>query len=79
MLFFYAFEKDEKEYQARALRFLEQIKPEYNAIIKKWISIGCQIDNAFQSQALLELKNNYCDNKKCLQCRVGNDLLRKNI
>ncbi len=78
ILFFYAFEKDEKEYQAKALRFLEQIKPEYNSITKKWINIGFTIGNAFQSQALLELKNNYCDHKKCLQCRVGNDLLRKN-
>ena len=59
ILFFYAFEKDEKEYQIRALSFLEQIKPEFNSIIKKWISIGCEADNAFQSQALLELKNNY--------------------
>ncbi len=78
MLFLYAIEKDEKDYQDRALGFLELIKPEYNSIINKWIKIGCTVDNAFQSQALLELKNNYCDHKKCLQCRIGNDLLRKN-
>lgn len=78
MLFCYANEKDEKDYQERALNFLEQIKPEYNSIIKKWISIGWKVDNAFQSQALLELKNKYCDQKKCLQCRIGNDLLQKN-
>jgi len=77
ILFLYAFEKDEKKYQDKALVYLEKIKPEFNSIIKKWISIGYTIDNAFQSQALLELKNNYCDHKKCLQCRIGNDLLRK--
>ncbi|MFZ4740507.1 MAG: DUF2851 family protein [Bacteroidales bacterium] len=79
MLFFYASEKDDKVYQERGLRFLEQIKPENNSIIKKWISISCTVENAFQSQALLELKNNYCNHKKCLQCSIGNDLLKKNI
>ncbi len=78
LLFCYALEKDEKDYQERALNFLEQIKPEYNSIIKKWVSIGWNVDNAFQSQALLELKNKYCDFKKCLQCRIGNDLLQNN-
>jgi hypothetical protein len=79
MLFFYASEKDEKVYQERGLCFLEQIKPEFNSIIRKWISIGCSVENAFQSQALLELKNNYCNQKKCLTCSVGIHLLRKNI
>ncbi|NVN96264.1 MAG: DUF2851 family protein [Bacteroidetes bacterium] len=77
MLFLYASEKDEILYQTRALDFLEQIKSERNAIIEKLISIGFTADNAFESQALLELKNNYCSNKKCLQCRIGNNLLNK--
>jgi hypothetical protein len=77
ILFLYAAEKDDSTYQLRALLFLEQMKAENNSIINKWISCGATVENAFQSQALLELKNNYCSDKKCLQCRVGNDLLRK--
>ncbi|MFZ4401252.1 MAG: DUF2851 family protein [Bacteroidales bacterium] len=76
-LFLYASEKDEKKYQDKALKFLEQIKSEENSIIKKWINIGITVDNAFKSQALLELKNNYCNSKKCLQCSIGNSLLRR--
>jgi hypothetical protein len=35
-----------------------------------------KINTAFESQALLELKNNYCDYKKCLQCGIGNKILK---
>ncbi|MCX6231045.1 MAG: DUF2851 family protein [Bacteroidetes bacterium] len=75
-LFLYAKEKDESGFQSKALSFLEQMKAENNAVINKWISISNTVENAFQSQALLELKNNYCTGKKCLQCRIGNALLK---
>jgi hypothetical protein len=78
ILFFYAQEKDDKTFQNRALFFLEQIDAENNSTIKKWLSIGIKSSNAYISQGLLELKNNYCDKKKCLQCRIGNELLKKN-
>lgn len=41
------------------------------------MEIGVANKNAYDSQALLELKNRYCDAKKCLDCPVGNALLKK--
>ena len=57
--------------------FLKNIKPEKNSVISKFENLSVKAKNAFDSQALLELKNNYCAKKRCLQCAIGNDLLKK--
>lgn len=70
-LFVYG-EKQNKHYlKNRALDFLEQLPPENNSIIKKWHGLGIQAHSAFESQALLQLKNCYCEPKKCLNCHIG--------
>jgi len=74
-LFIYCKTKGEEKYGKRALKFLEQLKPEKNSIITHWQSIGLNADAAFQSQALLELKKNYCNNKRCLNCGIGIKIL----
>ncbi len=53
------------------------IPAEQNAIIEKFKKFGLQINNVYESQALLELKKNYCDYKKCLDCAIGHYILRK--
>ncbi len=75
-LFFYGREKGLKEYENRALLFLEQLAPESNHIIDKWQELKFKPKNAYQTQALLELKRNYCDEKRCLQCAIGNQILK---
>jgi hypothetical protein len=59
----------------RAMKFLEGMPPEKNSIIGKWDSVGVKAGNAFRSQALLELFNEYCTQKKCLTCGIGNKLI----
>ncbi|WP_437823980.1 DUF2851 family protein [Tenacibaculum mesophilum] len=59
------------------LKLIQQIHPEKNSIINKFDELKIKAKNAFESQALLELKNNYCQNKKCLSCNVGNFILNK--
>ena len=59
------------------LILLQQIKTEKNSIISKFSDLKITAKNAFESQALLELKNNYCAKKRCLQCAIGTSLLRK--
>jgi len=76
MLFFYSKIKGLPEYQDKAIRLMLEMKPESNSILKKWDELGVKAQNAFESQALLELKNSYCKQKKCLQCNVGATLLR---
>jgi len=76
-LFVYGQYKKEEIYVNRAIQFLEKINAENNSIIKKWESIGIKAKNAYDTQALLQLKNNYCSYKKCLECSIGNHLLKK--
>jgi hypothetical protein len=53
------------------------IKAEDNNIVKKFKRLSSFENNALESQGLIELKNNYCDKNKCLQCAIGNALLKK--
>jgi len=58
------------------LETVRQIKPERSSIINKFNEIGIVTNNAFQTQSLLQLKNEYCVKQKCLQCTIGNELLK---
>ena len=57
------------------LKLASQIYSEENEIVKKFNSLKKVSKNAYQSQALLQLKNEYCDKNKCLQCAVGNSIV----
>lgn len=57
---------------------ISAIKKEKNNIIDQYLALGVKVDNAFESQAILELYNNYCSKNNCLQCAVGNHLLKGN-
>lgn len=59
------------------MQLIKQVSSEKNSIISKFLELKMKSKNALESQALLELKNNYCINKRCLQCAIGNNLLRK--
>ena len=75
-LFVYGKQKGDEKYVERALYFLEQIKGEQNSIVKKWGLLKLPVKNAYSTQALLQLKTEYCNQKKCLSCSVGNYLLK---
>lgn len=53
------------------LTLLTQMKSEKNAIISKFATLGIFAGNAFDSQALLHLKKEYCVQQKCLECNIG--------
>ncbi|MFY7670117.1 DUF2851 family protein [Tenacibaculum sp. MEBiC06402] len=60
------------------LEIMKSLKPERNSIISKFEKMNITSENSFKTQALLELKNNYCNLKRCLDCAIGSDLLKKN-
>ncbi len=60
------------------LRLIQQITPEKNSIIEAFENVKISAKNAMESQALIELKNNYCTKKRCLQCAIGIKLIRNN-
>ena len=59
------------------LQGLKGVKEEKNSIIEKFKTLKIEVSNAYDSQALLQLKNEYCDKSKCLQCAVGLNILKK--
>lgn len=61
----------------KALRWLSELAPEKNTITNKWSAYRVSNSNAMDSQALIELKNNYCNERQCLQCAVGNVVMRE--
>ena len=71
MLFVYGDLHLDQSMKDRALQLLEELPPESNQIIRKWEELGIQGRSAFETQALLQLKNSYCVNKKCLNCQLG--------
>jgi hypothetical protein len=60
------------------IAFMNDVSPEKNAIIDKFESFGVLSKNAFETQTLLELKNEYCNNKACLRCALGIELMKSN-
>ena len=75
-LFVFGEKQNKNHLQNRALEFLEQLPPEKNSIISKWEKLGIQGRSAFETQALLQLKNLYCEKKKCLNCQIGVKLVK---
>lgn len=77
MLFVYGKHYTNVEFCERALSFLEKIKPENNAIISHFSALNFEINSAFDSQALIQLKKQYCDRKDCLRCRFAYEIFSK--
>lgn len=75
-LFIYGKLKHDESLQQKATDWLEQIKTESNNVTRNFSKLGLKPFNAMQSQALLQLKNEYCDAKRCLECRIGHDILK---
>jgi len=76
VLFAYGQFHNEQKYKDKALRWLEETAAETNSITKGFQNLGIENKNARDSQALIELKNEYCGKKRCLDCAVGNAILK---
>jgi len=77
IVFLYGKHRFDEEKCNKAIAWLEQISPEKNSIIDFWKQLGINIENAMQTQALLQLKNEYCAHKKCLNCEIGFHILNQ--
>jgi len=77
VLFAYGKNKNLPVFCDRALRLLEEIKPEQNSIVNIFCNAGITVNNAGDTQALIQLRREYCDKKKCLYCRIGFKLIGK--
>ncbi|NJL75317.1 MAG: DUF2851 family protein [Saprospiraceae bacterium] len=75
-LFLYGSQRGITAVRDRAIQLLEQIPPEKNSIIEGWQHLNLPSTSAYHSQALIQLKNEYCTPKRCLTCAIGHALLR---
>ncbi|TRX71388.1 DUF2851 family protein [Carboxylicivirga sp. M1479] len=76
-LFIYAAKHNNQEQKEKIIDYLYQQVNEKNATLNKWNELGVKSENEAQAQALLFLKKNYCDSKKCLNCQIGHKVLCK--
>ena len=77
MIFLYGKLRQEEKYIDQALQFYKVISAENNKIISRWKNLGFVTDNAADTQALLQLKLQYCDKNRCLQCGIGHQIINK--
>lgn len=77
VLFLYGIEHGQQRYKDQALALLMQLPPENNAVVRRWQASGIHPVNAAESQALLQLSDKYCSNRRCLECRIGYQLLKR--
>jgi len=76
VLFAYGLYHKEEKYKSKATNWLEDVSAEANTITKGFEALKLSNKKAYDSQAFIELKTQYCDYKFCLQCAVGNALLK---
>ena len=75
VIFIYGHSRDSHTICERALSFLEDIPAEENSILNEWKEAGIAAESAFYSQALIQLRNEYCKKRRCLECCIGNKLV----
>ena len=76
VLFAYANACGQTMLAEKAVRWLEETAAEENRITQEFLRLGISNKNAFDSQAVIELKTNYCEKLRCLECAVGNSILK---
>ena len=75
-LFAYGLHHSQEAHKEKALRWLQELDAEKNTVTDNFVKLSVANGSAYDSQALLELKHLYCDERRCLQCAVGNALLK---
>jgi len=75
VLFAYGVSHNDQKFKDLPVKWMLQLPPEQNNITKKWKEKEVLNQNALDSQALIELKKNYCDKRLCLDCAVGNKII----
>ena len=79
LLYAYGDSRGNPDLTEAALGIWEQLGAEANSIVRQWKSSGIPCDTAAESQALLQLRKEYCDRNRCMDCRFGHTLLRNTI
>lgn len=77
LLYAYASYTGDAELGEKVLSVMQDLPAENNAILRNWATLGLKSNDASRSQALIQLRKEYCDKNKCIYCRFGHYILRK--
>lgn len=77
LLYAYGCHIGNNHYTDRAQWIWESLRPEQNNIVRRFAAVGIEAKSALDSQAIIQLYNEYCQNRKCLYCRIGHKLLSR--
>ncbi len=74
----YAYGKylQDSSWQEKCFDILQEVVAEDNYIIKKFVRHHWKPQNAFDAQGMIGLYQLYCKPKKCLECKIGQTLLK---
>lgn len=75
VMFEYGIQTSSEDLKEKALLFLQQLPAEENYLVRHWREAGIIIKSAYDSQAFIQLSRRYCEDKKCLRCRIGHKVL----
>lgn len=76
MLFAYGNVYGNQGIKEKALQWLERVAAERNAVTRGFQQLGMLNKTAYDSQAFVELKTRYCSLKNCLNCAIGNAVIK---
>jgi hypothetical protein len=76
VIFHYASQRRRNELKDSVIAILEHLSPEKNDLIRKWEKAAIKPLNSFESQALIHLTTRYCRKSRCLECMIGNRILK---
>jgi hypothetical protein len=79
ILFTYGKSIDNELLCERALRFFETLKPEHNSITKRFSKLKMPLNSAADSQAMIQLKREYCELRQGLLCRRGHRVVTSRL
>ena len=77
LLYAYGIHRADENLIRKAIALLEELPAEDNYILRQWKACGLNVDTAADSQALIQLKREYCDRKDCLRCRFAYEFLKQ--
>ncbi len=63
----------------RALSMLQSLPAERNSVVDLFVKSGMKCHDAFASQAMVQLRREYCETHKCLYCRIGHRMLSSQV
>ena len=79
LMFAYGRYTEREELKEQALDLLEALKVENNYITRHWSSHGVKLQTAFDSQAVIQLEREYCEQRGCWKCHIGRSKIKKSL